>query len=414
MAEKTIFDEFTGKYQLLKTLRFELRPIWNTQQILDRDGIFKNDELRRKKYEAVKPWLDLLHREFIEIALKDFKFRNLRVYYSALQAWQKDKKSKQKKDALAKIESGLREETVSRFEKTASAWAASEQYKAVGLRKDGIDMLFEAGVFQLLKERFKNEEGTTVDGANIFDEWDKWTGYFKKFFETRKNFYKSDGTSTAVAYRIVNQNLRRFCENIQVFEEIKQKIDVSEVEKNFKMSCRAIFSLEYYNSCLLQKGIDAYNKIIGGELRNKDEKIRGINELVNKYRQDNPGEKIPFLKMLNKQIHGEKEAFIEAIENDGELVERLRTFYKNADTKIQIFKKLIADFARDYSSYDLKKIYLSKEAITHNASRWFENYESFERDLFAIVAEKYNKQEYESLRTHRNDSKISDKEAFFP
>ena len=57
-----------------------------------------------------------------------------------------------------------------------------------------------------------------------------------------------------------------------------------------------------------------------------------------------------------------------------------------------------------------QEIYLSKEAITHNASRWFENYESFERDLFAIVAEKYNKQEYESLRTHRNDSKISDKE----
>lgn len=422
--EKTFtkFDDFTNLYEVQKTLRFKLLPIWNTQQMLDLNNegysVIERDRVRHEKYEDVKPWFDQLHREFIKDALKDFEFNNLKTYKSAFQAWQKNRKSKQAKDALIKTESSLREEIVNRFEKTANAWATSERYKSLGLKKEGIGMLFEAGVFKLLKERFKGGKDTVIDGNNIFDDWNKWTGYFKKFFETRKNFYKSDDTSTAIAYRIVNQNLRRFCENLQTFGAIRKKgISVVEVEKSFKVSCADIFSLGYYNACFLQDGIDAYNKIIGGEMReNNDEKIQGINELVNKYRQDNHGGKVPFLKMLDRQILSEKEAFIESIETDAELLGKLKDFYKNADAKMRTFRQLITSVALDYSTYDLNKIYLSKEALERNANRWFANYESFERDLFAIVAIKQNKQEYELLRTHKNDSKISDKDGkfFFP
>ncbi len=406
------FDDFTNLYELQKTLRFELKPIWNTPKMLS-DGnpsVIKQDKVRREKYEAVKPWFDLLHREFIEDALREFKFNNLKEYFSVLQDWQKDKKSKRKKDELIKVESALRKEIVDYFEKTANMWVNSEQYKSLGLKKEGIDILFEAGVFKLLKERFKNEKDTFVNGNNIFDDWDKWTGYFKKFFETRKNFYKSDDTSTAIAYRIVNQNLRRFCDNIQIFQKTVEKIDISEVEKNFKVSCKEIFSLGYYSECILQSGIDKYNKILGGELREANKKIQGINELINKFRQDNPKEKATFLKILDKQIHSEKEPFLESIKTDQELIGKLKIFYTEANKKIGNFKKLIEDFAKDHSPYNLDKIYLSKEAIIRNASRWFENYTFFEQDLFVIVAEKQNKQEYELLRTHKNDSKINNKD----
>lgn len=411
--EKSVFDKFTGKYELSKTLRFELKPIWNTPDMLNAELVVENDELRRKKYEAVKPWLDQLHREFIQDSLGDFRFKNLKTYQSALELWQKDKKSKQSKESLIKIENELREEISDCFEKTANKWATSDQYKSLGLKKDGIDMLFEAGMFKLLKKRFKNEKEIQLGNKNIFDDWNGWTGYFKKFFETRKNFYKANDTSTAIAYRIVNQNLRRFCENMNAFKKSRNKIDFSGVEKNFGIKCADIFSLENYNKYLLQEGIDFYNKIIGGELRGKDEKIQGINEFINKYRQDNHDnseEKISFLKILDKQIHSEKEAFIDNIETDKEFFEKLEVFYKNADKKIQIFKKLINDILHDYFSYVLDKIYLSKEAVTHNANRWFSDYEIFERDLFAIVSEKQNKQEYELLRMHKNDSKISDKD----
>ena len=408
--EKSIFDEFTNQYSLLKTLRFRLRPIWNTQQMLDDERVVQNDELRRKKYDAVKPWFDKLHGEFIQEALSNFKFSDLRSYKSALDELRKDRKSTEKKVALTKKEASLREEIVRRFDKTANDWSKNSRYEKLGLKKSGIGMLFEAGVFELLKKRFEGAEGTVVDGLNIFGDWDKWSGYFKKFFETRKNFYKQDDTSTAVAYRMVNQNLRRFCENIHAFQEIRKKVDISEINANFKVSCADMFSLENYSRCLLQDGIDLYNKIIGRELRGKDEEIKGINELVNKYRQDNKDEKLYFLKPLDKQILSEKEAFILSIENDTDLLSKLKDFYQNAESRVTLFRKLIADIAQNHSPYDLSKIYLSKETLEHNASRWFMSYESFERGLFAVVAERENKQNYESMRTHKDDSKINDKD----
>lgn len=403
---KSIYDNFTRQFSLQKTLRFELKPIWNTPNILD----FRNDQIRYEKYNTIKPWFDRLHSEFIEDSLRNFKFADLTSYQLALSALQKDRKSKKAKELLANEETKLREEITKKFEGTANIWAASERYKFLGLKKSGVDILFEAGVFKLMKERFKDEKDTVINGNNIFDDWDKWTGYFKKFFETRKNFYKSDDTSTAIAYRIVNQNLRRFRENIDVFDKIKEKIDIGQINKNFNVDCNGVFSLVFYSKCLLQNGIDNYNKIIGGEVGDGAEKIQGMNELINKYRQDNPKEKMPFLKLLDKQIHSDKDLFIEIIQDDHELLERLAIFHDNAATKVNLLKKLLGNFIANCASYDLDKIYLSKESLAHNAGRWFSDYSSFERSLFTVVSQKGVKNDYELLRTHKTDSKISDKE----
>src|SRR3990167_4732710 len=102
---ENIFDQFIGKYSLSKTLRFELRPIWNTQQMLDdeRCPVVERDRMRYEKYKAVKLWFDQLHSEFIEDAFKNFKFKDLNTYQATFQAWQKDKKSKQTKETLTKI-----------------------------------------------------------------------------------------------------------------------------------------------------------------------------------------------------------------------------------------------------------------------------------------------------------------------
>lgn len=407
---KSIFDNFTRQFSLQKTLRFELRPKWNTQKMLDDEKTIGNDQIRFEKYKTIKPWFDRLHSEFIEDSLRNFKFADLALYQSALLELQKNRKSKKAKELLANEEAKLRLEITKRFETTANSWIANDRYKDLGLKKAGVDLLFEAGIFKLLKERFKDENNVIIDGINIFDDWDKWAGYFKKFFETRKNFYKSDDTSTAIAYRIVNQNLRRFRENIDIFNKIKGKINIGQINKNFNVGCDCIFSLDFYSKCLLQSGIDNYNKIIGGEVRDKDEKIQGINELINKYRQDKPKEKIPFLKLLDKQIHSDKDSVIEIIQDDHELLERLVEFQNNAANKVNLLKKLLNSFAADYLSCDLDKIYLSKESLAHNASRWFSDYSSFERSLFTVVSQKNAKNDYELLRTHKTDSKISDKE----
>jgi len=358
--------------------------------MLNAEHVFEADGIRRKKYEETKPWIDRLHREFIENALAKFRFENLEPYKKAFEAWQGDKKSKSTKDALVGEEKKLREEVVAQFNIAAKEWV--ETYPDLQLKKVDIGVLFEAGIFRVLKERYKNETErviTTDDGkeVNIFDDWNGWTGYFKKFFQTRKNFYSDGDESTAVAYRIVNQNLRRFIQNVQLFERTKSKIDISKIEKDLGVSCSQTFSLENYSNCVLQDGIDAYNRILGGDVGENDEKIPGINQAINEYRQRNKDDKIPFLAMLDKQIHSEKEKFIDAIETNEELVKNLDTFANAADVKLNIFRKLIVDFASNSEEYDLNKIYISSEAFERNASRWFGDYPAFERVLLDSAKE---------------------------
>lgn len=173
-----------------------------------------------------------------------------------------------------------------------------------------------------------------------------------------------------MATRIVDQNLKRFCENIQLFKSVKNKVDFAEVGKNFSVKLDAIFSLEYYNSCMLQDGINQYNKILGGFTKENGEKIKGLNELINKYRQDNKGDKLNFFKLLDKQLLSEKQEFIENIKDDSELLEKLREFHENAEEKTNNLRKIINHFLQNSGECELDKVYLSKEGLNTILHKW--------------------------------------------
>lgn len=389
------FDDFTNLYEVQKTLRFELKPVGNTQKMLDDADVFRKDEIIKEKYQKTKPFIDRIHREFVNESLAGVFLSDLRKYFKALENWKNNKKDKEIQKSLKKEEERLRKEIVNFFNKTAENWA-KEKYSDLGLKKKDIGILFEKDVFEILKKRYENEDDFFLKDENgvflkddrsekisIFDEWKGFTGYFTKFQETRKNFYKDDGTETAIATRIINQNLKRFCDNLEDFKKIKSKIvDFLEIEKNFSKSISEIFSLNFYNQCLLQSGIDSYNEILGGKTLDNGEKLRGVNEIINEYRQKNKSEKIPFLKLLDKQILSEKEKFLIGIENDEKLFEALKIFYKTAEEKIKIIKTLFSDFVLNSENYDLSKIYISKEALNTIAYKWIVEARKFEELLF--------------------------------
>ncbi len=349
------FADFTNLYELQKTLRFELKPVGDTQKMLEKEDVFGKDKIIKEKYQKTKPFIDRLHREFVDESLGGAPLFDLKNYFKILENWKNNKKDKEAVKKIKNKEERLRKEIVGFFNTTAKNWA-DERYKNIGLKKKDIEILFEEGLFDLLKEKYGNEDDSFVkdeDGnflknekgekLSIFDEWKSFAGYFTKFQETRKNFYKDDGTETAIATRIIDQNLKRFCDNLEDLKKLKN-IDFSEVEKNFGKNIGDVFSLDFYNQCLLQKGIDSYNEFIGGKTLENGEKLKGINELVNKYRQDHNGEKPPFLKLLDKQILSEKEEFIVGIENDEKLLETLKNFYKTAEEKTKILRDLFSDF----------------------------------------------------------------------
>lgn len=381
------FSAFTNQYSLSKTLRFELKPVGETQRMLEEASIFEEDETIQKKYEATKPFFDKLHREFVKEAFQDAVLSELSGYLEIFKKWKNDKKAHEKE--LQKKESALRKEIGIFFDAHAKIWAQ----KYSGLKNKNIEILFEEAVFEkILKERFQGEEGTEIaneatgEKISIFGSWKGFTGYFGKFFETRKNFYKDDGTSSAISTRMIDQNLKRFCDNILIYEKIKEKVNFAEVEQIFGKSLSEIFSLEFYNSCLLQNGIDFYNKILGGETKENGEKVKGLNECINKFRQDHKGEKLQFFKPLDKQILSEKEkVLIDEIKDDDDLLETLQQFQKNSSKKITILRNLFGDFVNNQEKYNLSEIYLSRESLNTIAHKWTGETEKFEESLYLIL-----------------------------
>lgn len=415
-----MFKDFTNLYELSKTLRFELRPtgkiidsidlktgeikkITMTEKMLLENGVFDNDKLIQEKYKKTKPYFDRLHREFVEESLSDILLRELDDYEIILSDWKKDKKNKDKQKRLQIKEAELRKQVVNFFNEKAREWI--QRYSNLRFKGEGVELFFEEGVFALLKEKYGKEDDANIKNekfnkvVSIFDSWRGFTGYFKKFQETRKNFYKDDGTSTALATRIIDQNLRRFTDNLQDFKRVNKKIDFLEIENNFGKKMRDVFSFNFYNKCLLQNDIDFYNQIIGGKTLGNGKKLRGINELINEYRQKNKGEKLSFLKVLDKQILSEREKFANEIENDRQLLKLLRIFFSESEKRIFIVRSLFEDFNKNNEKYNLEEIYISKEAFNTISRRWTNEGEKFEKLLYEsmkpykLAGLNYNKKE---------------------
>lgn len=374
--EESVFNQFTNQYSLSKTLRFELKPVGNTEQMLLDNGIVEIDKERKDRYEKTKPFFDRLHQEFINESLQNKTLKSLVNYDSFYKNWKEDKNDKNLKIKLESKEKEIREEIVSLFDKKAGEW--SERFsEEIKLKKVSHEFLFENAVFAVLQEKYGKDADTIIDGKSIFESWDKWSGYFKKFFETRKNFYKSDGTTTAVATRIVNDNLRRFCENISFYKSLKQsKIDLSELESNYSINLDDIFNLNYYNLCLNQEGIDIFNEIIGGD---KGQNKKGVNQYINEYKQKT-GEKLSRLKKLDKQIGSDKENFIELIDSDEKLKTNIENFVNYSKDKIKLFDKSVLSLTKA-ESQNLTGIYFRKEAINTITRRWFRRHEKISASL---------------------------------
>ena len=92
MKQNNLFKDFTKKYQLSKTLRFELIPIGETENHIKEKGLIQKDEERAQKYNKAKKLIDEVHKDFIEIALKGKELITLKEYYDAYTKPERDAK----------------------------------------------------------------------------------------------------------------------------------------------------------------------------------------------------------------------------------------------------------------------------------------------------------------------------------
>ena len=93
----SIFDSFTRKYALSRTLRFELKPTSKLKELLKEHCILDKDYTIEDDYQQAKFYFDSLHREFFQFALtlekvRGLSFGDLKKAYEKYQKLDKDEK----------------------------------------------------------------------------------------------------------------------------------------------------------------------------------------------------------------------------------------------------------------------------------------------------------------------------------
>lgn len=369
-------NEFTHLYPLSKTLRFELRPVGKTEEMFRKSGILEQDNGRADSYKVVKKLIDRYHKDFIEKALQGFEFKegSLEEYYKLYSTANRDEKEE---NDFEKAKESLRKQITKQLTK-------QEAYKRIDKK-------------ELIKEDLCKAIECSEEEKKAIEEFNDFTTYFRGFHENRKNMYSDKEQSTAIAFRLIHQNLPKFLDNIKTFEQIKgieelqDKIQVLQTE--FGCDIDQMFTLEYYNHLVIQSGIEQYNAIVGGVSKQDGEKVQGLNELINHYNQTHKDQRLPKMQLLYKQILSDQQSLSwlpeEFTEDDNLVLQTIEDFCQKLQNEktnecgsvLQQIKTILASL----SSYNLEGVYLTNDQQLTDISQRL--YGSWAVVKYAILAD---------------------------
>lgn len=385
------FREFTNLYPISKTLRFSLIPVGKTMEHIIASGLLEQDEHRANSYEKVKKIIDRYHKWYIENTLKNFRLKytdeghhdSLEEYYTFYMAGSKEETQQKLFD---NIRENLRKQISERL-------TNNEQFKRIGKQ-------------QLIKEDLLHFV-TSPEEKALVSEFKDFTTYFTGFHENRRNMYVADAKSTAIAYRLIHENLPKFIDNIQVFDKVATTI----IADNFQTiythfaeylnvcEINEMFRLDYFNTLLTQSQIDAYNAVIGGKVLEDGSKVQGLNEYINLYNQQqvDKHDRLPRFKPLFKQILSDRETLSwlsEEFDSDEKLLNAVRQYFEdtnkllsNEPTEEEASLKQLLEKITDYN---LQKIYICNDLqLTDISQKIFGDW-SIIRQVFAEDFERNN------------------------
>lgn len=351
MSKANLFEGFVNEYPVSKTLRFSLIPVGKTLENIEKDGVLDCDEKRADDYKKVKKLLDEYYKNFIEEALIGIELdvQDLVEYENLYNI--KSKSDKEKLD-FEKVHDRLRKQIVRHLK-------SNEKYKT----------LFKKEVIENELVEFLEGRETDIELVKTFKGY---ATMFQGFWDARKNIFTDEAKSTAIAYRIVHDNLPRFISNKNIYEyKIKSAMEnkLEEIGRNLKSRTGLqdicdIFDIEYFSKTVTQSGIELYNLILGGYSPDENTKIRGMNEAVHIYNQENKGSKIPVLKFLYKQILSDTNTFsfiADSFDCDNDVLEALRIFYDEFDNIILDQMTGAARLLRSVREYSLNGIYIRND-----------------------------------------------------
>lgn len=389
------FNDFKKLYQLSKTLRFEARPIGSTLKHIIENGLLEEDEHRAQSYVKVKKLIDEYHKAFINRVLNEgcLTIENkgnkdsLEEYYESYMSKSNDENVCK---TFKEIQENLRSVIANKLTKDKGysnlfGNKLIESYKD----KDDTKKIIDSDLIQFINtaEPSKLDSMSQDEAKELVKEFWGFTTYFIGFFDNRKNMYTSEEKSTGIAYRLVNENLPKFIDNMEAFKKAIAKPEIQanmgELYSNFAEylnveSIQEMFQLGYYNMLLTQKQIDVYNAIIGGKTDEEhDVKIKGINEYINLYNQQYKDEKLPKLKALFKQILSDRNAISwlpEEFNSDQEVLNAIKDCYERLSENV-LGDKVLRSLLCSLSDYNLNGIFVRNDLqLTDISQKMFGNW----------------------------------------
>jgi len=405
----SIFDNFTRKYSLSKTLRFELKPVGETEkhiQLSDEKNILKklldDDKKRANEYEIIKTLIDEYHKEFINETLPNCKIdlssleRHeklfLKSYRSSSDEEKKEFKEIKKKlrEKIAKVFSDNKKFSLLDKESLIKEKTDTETGEITG---NIIPKWYERNKESVLKN-LKKQYVQKIDDEKIkevIERFSRFFTYLKPFCENRKkNIYTYEAISTSIANRCIEINLPKFLNNKNEYKKIKNSLGkrLETIERELKInSIDSCFELANFNNSLTQSGIDQYNKTISGVKVSGKLQFKGLNQHIKEYndQQSDKNKKLPKLKKLYNQILGDRDSGsfrYEPFESDKKAVEEVKQFYKKTllenseidENKTLNILKDIKELLSYLKNYKLDKIHVKAgNSLTLMSTKIFNN-----------------------------------------
>lgn len=347
-------NQLTGLYSLSKTLRFELKPVGKTLEHIESKVLIAQDEKRAEEYKKVKNIIDDYHKAFITMCLRDFKLNqnDLKNYVSLAEGNHRDEKD------FDDIKKSLRKQIIEAFKKGSS-----------------YSDLFNKELIQKHLPDFVTDD----EEKKVIENFNKFTTYFTGFNENRKNMYSVEDKSTAIAYRLIHENLPMFVDNMRSFSKIADS-DVSrhftEIESSFSEYLNVghleeMFKLDYFTETLTQEQIDVYNYIVGG-----------INEYVNLYNQQHKDSRLPLLKPLYKMILSDRVALpwlSNEFASDEGMIDAINDMYNTLkDVLTGNGESSLRNLLLNIGNYDIEHIYIANDlGLTDISQQMFGQYDVY-------------------------------------
>ena len=379
------FNQFTNLYSVQKTLCFELQPVGRTRENIEKDGLLKQDEERADNYKKVKSFIDEYHKQYIkdrlwnyELPLKDEGKRNSLEEYQKF--YELSKRDASQEATFTEIKDNLRAIIGKRLTEKGSAY--ERIFKKELIREDLIEFL----------EREEDKE--------LVRQFADFTTYFTGFHENRANMYKDEEQSTSIAYRLIHQNLPKFMDNMKAFSVIAQ----TPVAEHFKelyasweaflnvSSIEEMFRLDYFSQTLTQPHIEVYNGIIGKRILEDGTEIKGINEYVNLYNQQQKDkkQKLPLLVPLYKQILSDRERLSwlsEEFDSDAKMLKAINECYDHLhDLLMGKENESLCELLKHLTEFNLSQINITNDlSLTDISQSMFGRYDVFTTGLKNIL-----------------------------